>query len=217
MVISNDPECLIDYICILLDGGLAIETIYMDLLIPAARRLGAYWDDDVASFTDVTIGLGRLQQVVRALGCRGMDRQDRNAVDDEPTVRSALFAAGPVEQHTFGLFIVEDVFRRAGWRTWMEIEATDQDVIDTVRLHWFDIVVMSMSVSSMTQVEKVTAAIKSVRSASRNSDLFVLVGGRLFTESPELVAIVGADATASNGADAFQLADKAVRRFTLNQ
>jgi methanogenic corrinoid protein MtbC1 len=213
MVISKGPESLIAYVGVLLQGGLGIETIYMDLLIPAARRLGEYWDKDLASFTDVTIGLGRLQQVVRALGCKTTDLLGRQQSGDGPPERSALFAPAPGENHTFGLFIIEDVFRRAGWRTWMEMAAADEDVLDTVRCHWFDIVGLSMSAA--THVEKVKSAIKSVRAASRNPDLFVLVGGRLFIESPEYVAIVGADATAANGADAFQLADKAVRRFAL--
>ena len=216
MVIAKGPESLIAYVGSLLQNGLGIETIYMDLLIPAARRLGDYWDNDSASFTDVTIGLGRLQQVVRALGCKKMDFPGSGgAVGDGPTERSALFAPAPGDQHTFGLFIIEDVFRRAGWRTWMETTAADDDLLDTVRCHWFDIIGLSMSVA--THSEKVKAAIKSVRAASRNPDLFVLVGGRLFIESPEFVSIVGADATASNGPDAFQVADKAVRRFALKQ
>ncbi len=40
MVISKGPESLIAYVGVLLQSGLDIETIYMDLLIPAARRLG---------------------------------------------------------------------------------------------------------------------------------------------------------------------------------
>jgi methanogenic corrinoid protein MtbC1 len=211
MVISKGPESLIAYVGVLLQDGLSIETIYMDLLIPAARRLGEYWDQDLASFTDVTIGLGRLQQVVRALGSRKMDRSGRDA----PPEHSILFAPAPGEQHTFGLFIIEDVFRRAGWRTWMEMAAVEDDLLDTVQCHWFDIVALSMSAS--THVEKVKAVITSLRCASRNPDLFVLVGGRLFTDSPEYVGIIGADATATNGADAFQLADKAVRRVALKQ
>jgi methanogenic corrinoid protein MtbC1 len=215
MVISKGPESLIAYVGALLQSGLGIEKIYMDLLIPAARRLGDYWNDDSASFTDVTIGLGRLQQVVRALGYKKMDLAGHPTVGQGPTERSALFAPAPGEQHTFGLFIIEDVFRRAGWRTWMETAAVDDDVLDTVRCHWFDIV--GFSLSAVTHVEKIKAAITSVRVASRNPDLFVLVGGRLFIESPEYVSIVGADATAANAPDAFQVADKAVRRFALKQ
>jgi methanogenic corrinoid protein MtbC1 len=215
MVISKGPESLIAYVGVLLQGGLGIENIYINLLIPAARRLGEYWEKDLASFTDVTIGLGRLQHVVRALGCKTTDLFGRQSYGDGPPERSALFAPAPGEQHTFGLFIIEDVFRRAGWRTWMEMASADEDLLDTVRCHWFDIV--GLSVSANTRIEKVKAVITSLRSASRNPDVFVLVGGRLFIESPEYVGIVGADATATNGADAFQLADKAVRRVALKQ
>ena len=41
--------------------GAPIESIYLDLLAPAARYLGEMWEEDLCDFTDVTIGLGRLQ------------------------------------------------------------------------------------------------------------------------------------------------------------
>jgi hypothetical protein len=41
-----------------------------------------------------------------------------------------------------------------------------------------------------------------MRRASRNPALGVLVGGRVFVERPELVALVGADATASDARQA---------------
>jgi methanogenic corrinoid protein MtbC1 len=180
-----------------------MDSIYVDLLVPAARRLGEYWDDDRISFTDVTIGLGRLQQVVRALGWNTPSHGDN---DHMP--RSAFFAPGPGEQHTFGLFIVEDFFRRSGWRTWIETAPTPDELADTVRCHWFD--VFGMSASGAGHLDQLAANIRRVRAASRNPDIFVLVGGRLFIDCPEMVARVGADATAATGGEAFLVANEAL-------
>jgi hypothetical protein len=44
--------------------------------------------------------------------------------------------------------------------------------------------------------------IQSIRRASRNRGVGVLVGGRLFIEHPDYVARVGADATAVDGRQA---------------
>jgi methanogenic corrinoid protein MtbC1 len=206
MVLSKDSDSLISYVGTLLQSGLAMETIYVDLLMPAARRLGDYWDEDNISFTDVTMGLGRLQQVVRTLGWK----QPQNAGPDHASP-SALFVPASSEQHTFGLFIIEDFFRRAGWRTWIETSGLDDDATGMVRSHWFDL--LGLSASSDAHTDRLTATIAAIRKASRNPGLFILVGGRLFIERPELVAIVGADATAPSGGDALLIADKAIRRL----
>lgn len=203
MVVTKEPDSLIVFVGALLRAGRSMESIYVDLLVPAARRLGEFWDDDTISFTDVTIGLGRLQQVVRALGWNTPAHGDN---DHMP--RSAFFAPGPGEQHTFGLFIVEDFFRRSGWRTWIETAPTVDELAETVQCHWFD--VFGMSASRETHLDEMAANIKRVRKASRNPSLFILVGGKLFMDRPELVERVGADATAASGGEAFLVANEAL-------
>lgn len=209
MVLSSDSDSLIAFVGGLLQAGASMETIYVDLMIPAARRLGEYWDDDNISFADVTIGLGRLQQVVRTLRWSPTEPQG-----PDHSAPSALFAPASSEQHTFGLFIIEESFRRAGWRTWIETSGLADDSVDMVRHHWFDLI--GLSASSDVHIEQITATVAAVRKASRNRGLFVLVGGRLFIDRPELVSDVGADATAPNGAEALLVADNAVRRLSAN-
>ncbi len=203
MVVSKEPDSLIAFVGDLLQAGASLDTIYMELIVPAARRLGDYWDEDSVSFTDVTVGLGRLHQVVRALGWKTPSHADQRRLS-----RSAFFAPGPNEQHMLGLFIVEDFFRRAGWRTWVDATATTEDLTDTVKGHWFDVFGMSVSVDS--HVDEVAANIRAIRRASRNPGIFVLVGGRLFLEQPELVSVVKADATATSGGEALLIANHAL-------
>jgi methanogenic corrinoid protein MtbC1 len=185
--------------------GLTLEAVYVELLIPAARRLGALWEDDVVSFTDVTIGLGRLQQAVRLLGSHGEALESHDGES-----RSALFAPAPGEQHTFGLFLVEDQFRRAGWRTWMEPSASTEDCPDLASGQWFDLV--GLSASPAADVADLTTAITRLRSLSRNPNLVVMVGGALFLEHPGLVGDVGADASAVTAAEALLIANTCIRR-----
>jgi methanogenic corrinoid protein MtbC1 len=204
MALAKESEALLAFVGTLLQRGLTLQAIYVDLIIPTAHLLGRLWDEDEASFTDVTIGLGRLQQVVRVLGWK------TPVGDDDGSARSALFMAAPGELHTFGLFLIDDFFRRAGWRTWIEDASTAHCVEQTVETHWFDL--FGMSLGAETQLKTATSVIQAIRKASRNPDIFILVGGRIFDQRPELVSIVGADAMAATGCDALILADKAVRR-----
>lgn len=204
MTLASEAHALTAYIETLIQGGLSLEEVYVDLLIPTARRLGDDWDEDFISFTDVTIGLSRLQQVVRTLGHSIPTR------DAEEDARSAYFTPAPNEQHAFGLFILEDYFRRAGWRTWLDTAATREDAARTVAHDWFDI--FGLSATADTPTEVIASTIAQVRKASRNPDLFVMVGGRLFVENPGFASLVGADVASTTADEALSVADNAIHR-----
>jgi methanogenic corrinoid protein MtbC1 len=206
LLLEGEADAVHAYVERLLGRGLCLDALYVDLVIPAARRLGDYWVDDTASFTDVTIALGRLQQIVRTLGGRlGPELEFGGGA------RSALFVAAPGEQHTLGLCLLEDLFRRSGWRTQLETRLDQGAAAGVCAGRWFD--VLGLSAGLAVKVDDIKDTIGAARSASANSDLFVLVGGRLFEQQPELVTFVGADATASNGVEALLIVNKAVRRL----
>lgn len=204
--LSAGHDSLLAIVGGLLQQGVAMEAIYLDLLAPAARRLGDFWLNDQASFADVTIALGRLQQVVRELSLHG-------PVDEGAAAngRAALFAPAPGEQHTFGLVIIEEFFRRSGWRTWTELSGSPDELIGAVQAHRFDL--LGLTCSSDERLDQIAPMIMSIRRASRNRNLHVMVGGLLFLERPELVAKVGADAMATDAKEAVLKAEAAVRQL----
>jgi hypothetical protein len=203
-ILSRNPDTLTAIVDTMRAECMSDDMIYADLLAPAALLLIDLWQDDEVSYTEVTIGLGRLQQLVRSLS----GSTPYNGESD-PMSRSALFAPCPGEQQTFGFFMIEELFRWSGWRTWIETSATRDELAANVRCRWFDM--FCVSVSRSDNFEDVDAMIKSVRRASRNRDLFVLVNGRPFIERPDTVAAVGADAFATCGAEALHVVDKALR------
>lgn len=207
MTLSNEAPALTAYVEALVAGGLSLEGAYFDLLAPTARRLGDEWNEDLISFTDVTVGLSRLHQVVHAM------RIDFPTRAPDPDARSICLMTAPGEQHAFGLFLLEDQFRRGGWRTWLDTAATREDAAQTVALEWFD--VFGLSATSDTPTEVVESTLAGVRGASRNRRLFILVGGRLFDENPGLADAIGADAHCATADHALSLADNAVKPAAL--
>lgn len=204
--LSAGHESLLAIIGGLLQQGVPMESIYLDLLGPAARRLGDFWSDDQVSFADVTIALGRLQQVVRELSLHGPQEEGFASQG-----RAALFAPAPGEQHTFGLVIIEEFFRRSGWRTWTELGGVRDEILGAVRAHKFDL--FGMTASSDDGLDQIAELIMSIRSASRNRDISIMVGGRLFLERPELVGQIGADAMAVDAKEAVLKAEATVRQL----
>jgi MerR family transcriptional regulator, light-induced transcriptional regulator len=184
----------------LMSGGVSVEMVYLHLLAPAARRLGAWWDEDACDFVDVTMGLWRLQEIVHALSAL-----IPGVAAVEGAERRALFAPAPGEQHGLGAIIVEEFFRRAGWQTWSAPALDEGELVALAQGRSFDIIGLTVSVER--HLGPLTRTIALVRQASRNRDVLIMVGGRVFTERPDFAIDVGADGTASDGLLAVALAE----------
>jgi methanogenic corrinoid protein MtbC1 len=179
--------------------GLSVDALYMDLLAPAARELGRQWDEDLCDFATVTVGLGRLQRLLRRLSpALGTE------VEHPPNGRRVLLTQPVAERHMFGLSMVAEFFRRDGWDVLGGIAGVGIDAVAWARRDWFD--VAGFSVGSELHLPLLKDGIAATRRASRNRGLVVLVGGPLFTLHPELCRQVGADAT-TDGRDAPRLAE----------
>lgn len=175
--------------------GMSIEVLFLDLLAPAANHLGYLWEEDLCDFTNVTIAVGRLQHLLQALS-----PSFGTEVGFPTHARRALLVPSPGEQHTFGLSMVAEFFMRAGWQVAGGQGAYRDEAPDLVSREWFDVI--GFSVGSEARLDLLTTCIASVRQMSRNRDIGVLVGGPIFVRNPELVALVGADATSPDGKQA---------------
>ena len=199
MALEREPAALLGYVDELLARGHSLDAVFLDLFSPTARLLGHMWRDDLLSFTDVTIGMSRLQQVVRELS-PGFEQQE------EAGGRRGriLLAPAPGEQHSFGLSLLECFFRRAGWDVCGGSAQTRAELIRSAREEWLDVV--GISLSADVSYQAIGSTISAVKKVSRNPSLFVMVGGRYFIDHPDHATKVGADAVGSDAPDALRQA-----------
>jgi len=180
-------------------AGQSVEALYLDLFAPSARLLGEMWSDDTCDFSTVTVALGRLQRLMRELSpAFGAE------VEHPANGRRAMFAQPTDEQHSFGLSMVAEFFRREGWDVFGVVGGATDDPIVRVRKEWADVV--GFSIGSERRLDWLRTRIADVRVASRNPTVIVMVGGPIFTLHPDWVAVVGADATAQDAKDAPRVA-----------
>lgn len=195
LLTSNFDESLAD-IDALQARGWSREAILLDLLAPAARRLGQMWETDECDFVDVAMGLGRLQALLQVYN---------PAVDGRPEPRPdshrLLLAAAPGEAHDFGLAIVESFFQSEGW--WVDRADPAGPLARLGAMHYD---VAGFTLGSPRHAGALCATIAESRAVSRNRDLLILVGGAAFSAEPELVHMVGADAMAEDAPSAVELA-----------
>jgi len=200
LVLMRGDRVAASYIDWLRLRGTSMESIYLDLLAPSARHLGTLWEEDLADFTQVTVGLGRLQQIMREMSPAFL-----NETELPLSGRRALILPVAGEQHTFGLLMVSDFFTRAGWAVKALPSATASEAGALVRREWFGLV--GFSLSNERFASALESEIRLVRKTSRNPGLTVMAGGPVFVENPDLAARLGADATAPDGPSAAAAAD----------
>ena len=107
-LISNDELAGANLILELRSEGQSEEAIYLSHLAAAARLLGEWWEEDRIDFNKVTLGTGRIFAIMRGM---------RHLFEPAPIAqhKTALFASTPGEDHTLGVRMAADLFRKEGW------------------------------------------------------------------------------------------------------
>jgi methanogenic corrinoid protein MtbC1 len=203
LVLSRDEDLAQHCVDTLRIRGVAVETIYIDLLAPVARHLGELWEQDLCDITDVTVGLGRLQQVLRQLS-----REFGDDVRHAANGRRILLLPTPGEQHTFGLIMVAEFFQRAGWDVVGGSSDAALDPVVAVRKDWFDVVGFSMAAD--VHLTDLSQCVQQIRKATLNPHLVIIAGGPAFASNPAYADVVHADMAIGDGRLAPSEAEKLV-------
>ena len=185
-----------DFVDELIRQGLSLEQIYLDLFTPAARRLGKFWEDDLRTFTDVTLGLCRLHELLRDNAMTPAHRQFFLG-SGAPTI---LLATACEDQHVFGVLMVAEFFRKDGWHVRCEPGAATDELARIVSRQNFDVI--GLSIARSIAVNRISDVVQKVRKASKNKDIKILLGGALVQRDETIVQSVGADGACTDAAQA---------------
>lgn len=210
LAVGPDADAAARQVHALMTEGANSAQILLDLLTPCARWMGQLWEDDVYDFSTVTIGLWRLQRILHDLAQRPAATSPfgRHA-------RRALLAVVPGAQHTFGVAMAAEFFSRAGWDVACEPRASWTALRSQLAGQWFDL--FGLSVSTSDSIQRAASAILDIRRAAANPRLFVMVGGPMAAQMPDLARLCGADAQSSDAVTAVEMANASLHREGVRQ
>lgn len=178
--------------------GVPAEAVMLELLGPAARQLGEMWCGDRLGFVEVTIGLSRIQKLLRQFRIPpGRVEADKGRV---------LLAPLQGEQHIFGLRVVEEFLLRDGWDVRCVLRPCAGELAQLAADDAYDII--GFSVSGERLLPALRQAIREVRSASRNRGVRIMVGGVLFAGPAPCEHPCDADATVRDAEEAVARANE---------
>ena len=148
----------------LLTAGLSVQDVCLDHLAPAAQRLGYLWDRDRLPFTEVAVATARIQSILRRMpavraGFRG------------GASKGAIFAAVPGEQHTLGVMMAADLFRREGWDVGLLVGVTHDELV--ARISRDDRPVIGLSCSSGQSYPALRRLVAALARTRPDADLMV--------------------------------------------
>jgi methanogenic corrinoid protein MtbC1 len=202
--LNTEAAGLMEEVDKFLAQGVSLDAIYIDLLAPAARRLGDMWSADECDFMDVTMGLWRLQEVMRDIAARTPRPAPTFAAP-----RRILVAPMPGDQHTFGAHMLEEIFAGAGWQSQVLALPERREILNALSHRAFDLAALTITRDCPSAA--ITSLIKAMRGVSVNPHLSVIIGGNAVNNNPALVAEVGADGTGSDGRAALLVADRLIK------
>ena len=203
LCVEDTSDLLNRHVSKLLSRDVTLEAVYLYLIAPAARHLGDAWSADELSFVDVQLGLCRLHQLVCECDSIGERR------DGEADAFSILLSAVPGDQHTFGVTLAADFFRRRGWRV-SNLAGLERDhLLERVATTSYSAVGFSLHSDGFARA--LPALVRRVREISANPDVLVLVGGDYFARHPRAAEEAGADLAAEDAHRAVALAEARLR------
>jgi MerR family transcriptional regulator, light-induced transcriptional regulator len=204
LVLADNTLAIGSYLDLCRAKGISVEAIYLELLTGTARRLGELWGSDECNFCEVGLAVWRIQKIM-------YDLRPAFFAEGSVTLPSGyrvLLAPLASEQHTLGIMMAAEFFRRAGWDVSSELPDHNDGLVDAVRQEYVDLV--GISVSSDSAMRELAATISAVRAASINRRLTIMVGGWLFLSNPEKAVAMGADFSTPDVRDAIILGEKYV-------
>ena len=160
--------------------------VFAECYIPeVARRLGLEWEYDTASFAEVTMGVARLQAILREMG--GCWAADGYADALSGTMLLILPAQ---EQHTLGAMVVAGWLRRRGISVCLRIAPTEAELGALLAGHRFDGAMISVAANE--RLEVCAKLVKTLKNKT-NGGLQVAVGGAVLERYEDVATVTGAD------------------------
>ncbi len=162
-----------------------------DIYIPeAARRMGTAWHEDQMSWLDVSVGVGRMQSLLREIGMAWV--ADQAGDTGHGTV---LLIVPDREQHTLGPMIAMGQMRRFGVSVCLRIAPSTNELRSLMASRLFDGILIS--VATKEKLEPVAKTVQFLKSISHRP-IPIIVGGAVMSKVEDPAACTGADLSSND-------------------
>lgn len=186
-LLSRDDTAAADLVRAARQGGMSAQSLYHHYIAAAVREMGERWERDEASSAQVILGAGRVYVILREL--RAVFLSEHLVA---PPGAEAVMASVPGEVHGLGVTMAADALRMRGWSVTLRVGLGHQALVEEIAaLHP---TMVGLSVSDQAHLLSTARLIVALR--VRCPQVWIILGGPLVAQDPDVARIVDADAGA---------------------
>lgn len=181
-LIGPDPKEAARVIERLLRDGVSLRDLQLRYLSGAAHLLGNWWDSDHISFSNVTVGTGRIYAIMRTLA---------KQVPPQllPDGRRVIFASIPDDQHTLGIGMAADFARGQGWEVDLQVGLDHDELM--AHLMGSDDQLIGLSGGSGRSLPALARLMVAIRVGKPHA--VILVSGNISRECRDTIELMGTE------------------------
>ncbi|MEO0542384.1 MAG: cobalamin-dependent protein [Pseudomonadota bacterium] len=174
----------------------------------SAQILGKAWESDSRNFLEVTIGMTRLQLLMRKLVEFSPD------IHLSTTSGKALVAVATGEEHTFGQCMLEEILRAHGWQTILFNPSDTKGLANQIKRERVQLVCFSWISSHLEkQVQEELDAVRAMPILTRP---IIIAGGQAALKKDKWIVSHGVDQLCDSAYAATEIASRITKVIEKN-
>ncbi len=196
-LINMNIDAAYEHIMILINQGATIKDIYLDLLQPTLIKVGDLWHQQIISVAKEHYITAAIQTMIGKLYGKLFENKAKAKY-------SVTAVCAGDELHEIGMRMVADFFEMSKFDSYY---LGSNIPIKVVLNHLIEKPTDLLAVSATTPMHlvEVKQLIESVKKEPRTHQIKIIVGGKIFNETPDLWKKIGADGFADNAEHAVRL------------
>lgn len=187
------------YLLELIQQDVSMQEIYLQVFQRSLYEIGRLWQLNQATVADEHYFTEVNKLLLAQLSMRNKAAPGTHG--------NLLTMAVSGELHEFGILMVGDFFKMAGWHiAHLGVNLPVDEVVQAVKKHRADL--LAISATTTIYLSTVSDVIKAVREDETTRHLKILVGGLAFRPVPDLWQQFGADGYARDAREAVQVGER---------
>ncbi|MFA5290236.1 MAG: cobalamin-dependent protein [Candidatus Izemoplasmatales bacterium] len=187
-----------------IESGKSVASIYLDIIQPTMVKVGLLWQSGRISVAKEHYITALIQQMIGQMYPYVFTRTQASDL-------SMTAVCSGNELHEIGMRMVADFFEMDGWdTTFLGSNIPASEILKTLINTPSDVLAISATTSS--HLDEVAHLLSLVRQEPSIAHIRIIVGGKVFNDTPDLWKKIGADGFADNAKHAIAIARELVSR-----
>ena len=198
-LLSMESDKAYQYVIDKVEEGFDLKKVYLDILQPTLYKVGELWKQRIISVAKEHYITAVIQHIIGKLYSILFTEKAGSGYSITPV------CVGD-ELHEIGMRMVADFFELSGWDSvFLGSNIPNQMIIEQLLDKKTN--VLAVSATTPAHLLDINDLIHTIKNHSELKNIIIMVGGRVFNETPNLWKQIGADAFAMDANQAVILAD----------